>query len=260
MGIDTSKVQKKLQQMKQDSNGGGGFDNVWKPEPGTQTIRIVPYRFNKDYPFNELYFHYDIPGPSYVSPKSYGDPDPIVEFAEELKDKGGKENYKLANKLEPSLRTFAPVIVRGQKNEGVRFWGFGKNIYKRLLNLLANDSWGDFTDLQNGYDMELKYVPADEADGQFPETHLEPLPDKKPIVDDPNRAKELIKSQPPIDEVFQAPDYETLQEQLDDYLNPEDEEENESVTTKKSQSNSDSSSSVDVDEVTDEFSDIFEED
>ena len=34
-------------------------DNFWKPEPGKQVVRIVPYKHNKDNPFIELYFHYN---------------------------------------------------------------------------------------------------------------------------------------------------------------------------------------------------------
>ena len=41
---------------------------------------VLPYKFNKDNPFIELYFHYDLGGKNYLSPISFGRPDPIEEF------------------------------------------------------------------------------------------------------------------------------------------------------------------------------------
>ena len=35
--------------------------------------------------------------------------------------------------MEPKLRTFVPVVVRGEEGEGVRFWGFGKTVYQEIL-------------------------------------------------------------------------------------------------------------------------------
>lgn len=255
MGIDLSKVKNKLKNMKSKRNNS--TNRIWKPQEGTQKIRIVPYRYNKDYPFMELYFHYDLPGRSHLSPISFGEEDPIVEFAEELKRKGGKENYQLANKLMPKMRIFAPVVVRGEEEKGVRFWGFGKRIYQQLLNILAEPEWGDYTDLQEGRDMKVEYIPREKSDTQFPKTNLTVLPEKKPLAESKDQMKELIESQVKIEEVFNPPSYEELEESLNNYLNPEDEDEEESATGEKKGTKSDSG--VDVDAVTDEFSDIFDE-
>ena len=39
---------------------------LWKPAPGKHTIRLVPYKFNKENPFIELYFHYNINNKTFV--------------------------------------------------------------------------------------------------------------------------------------------------------------------------------------------------
>ena len=46
-----------------------------------------------------------------------------------LKGSGSKEDYQLSRKLEAKMRTFAPVVVRGEESQGVKFWGFGKTVY-----------------------------------------------------------------------------------------------------------------------------------
>ena len=38
--------------------------------------------------------------------------------------------------MEPKLRTFVPIIVRGQEGDGVRFWGFGKTVYQEILGYI----------------------------------------------------------------------------------------------------------------------------
>ena len=49
---------------------------------------------------------------------SFGRPDPIEEFAQKLKSTGSKEDYRLGRKVEAKMRTYAPVVVRGEENQG----------------------------------------------------------------------------------------------------------------------------------------------
>ena len=43
---------------------------------GKSQIRIVPYKFDKNNPFSELFFHYSlVPNKTVLSPLSYGRPD-----------------------------------------------------------------------------------------------------------------------------------------------------------------------------------------
>ncbi len=119
--MDINAIKKRLTQLQATNTR---TSNLWKPQPGRSQIRIVPYKYNPDSPFIELFFHYDLGGKSYLSPISFGRPDPIEEFAQKLKTSGNKEDYRLGKKVEAKMRTFTPVIVRGEENEGVKYWGF----------------------------------------------------------------------------------------------------------------------------------------
>jgi len=55
--MDLEAIKRKLNQLQSQTKRQ---DFLWKPEPGKQQIRIVPYQHNKDNPFQELYFHYDL--------------------------------------------------------------------------------------------------------------------------------------------------------------------------------------------------------
>ena len=60
-----------------------------------------------------------------LSPETWGEKDPIALFAKKLREEYSKENYLLAKKLDAKTRIFAPVIVRGEEDKGVRLWQFG---------------------------------------------------------------------------------------------------------------------------------------
>ena len=76
--MDLNAIRKRLNQLQTTNNR---TSSLWKPQPGKTQIRIVPYEFNKDNPFIELFFHYNLNNRSYLSPISFGRPDPIEEFA-----------------------------------------------------------------------------------------------------------------------------------------------------------------------------------
>ena len=84
MAIDLNAIRNKLNKLQTTNQR---TSNLWKPSPGKTQVRIVPYKFNKDNPFIELYFHYDMGEKNYLSPISFGRPDPIEEFATKLKTK-----------------------------------------------------------------------------------------------------------------------------------------------------------------------------
>ena len=111
--MDLSAIKSRLSQLQTTNKR---TSNLWKPSPGNQIVRIVPYKFNKDNPFIELYFHYDLGGRTYLSPKSFGRPDPIEEFADKLKSSGNKDVIKIIAKTAGLLffqvwKSRWPVIV-----------------------------------------------------------------------------------------------------------------------------------------------------
>jgi hypothetical protein len=128
MALDLSAIKNKLNQLNKTDNKK---QTLWKPEPGKTRVRIVPYVHRKENPFLEMYFHYDIGKRSMLSPVTFGNADPIVEFADKLKGTGDKDEWVMGRKIEPKMRTYVPVIVRGKEAEGVKFWGFGKTILHR---------------------------------------------------------------------------------------------------------------------------------
>ena len=196
--MDINAIKKRLTQLTSQTNK---TSNLWKPQPGKNQIRIVPYAHCKENPFIELFFHYEIGQRSYLSPMSFGRPDPIEEFAEKLKAGGNKDDWKLGKKLEAKMRTFVTVIVRGQEKEGVKFWGFGKTVYQELLTFIADPDYGDIADPATGRDIVVTFKTAEETGKAFPSTSIMVKPNQTPCTEDKD-VIESVKNQVKITELY----------------------------------------------------------
>jgi len=216
MSLDLDAIKAKLTQLNKTDDRR---NNLWKPEPGKQTIRIVPYVHRKENPFLEMYFHYDIAKRSMLSPITFGNADPVVEFAEKLKKTGDKDEWIMGRKIEPKMRTYVPVIVRGKESEGVKFWGFGKTVYSELLSIISDPDYGDITDLMNGRDITVEFTPA-EGSERFPKTSIRVKPNTSAATEDKGIA-EKVMNQIKITDLFPEPTYEELEQALADWMNPE---------------------------------------
>lgn len=193
----------------------------WKPEIGKHTVRMVPSMFDPAYPFKELKFHYGIGKYPMIALSNFGKQDPIEEFVKELRKTNDKDNWSLSGKLNPKTRIFAPIVVRGEEDKGVRLWGFGVTIYKALLALAEDEDVGDYTDVINGWDLVVE-----QAQGNpYPTTSVRIKPKQSPLSDNNDLVEKWLKDQPNPVEAFTQYDYEFVKKQLQNYLNPNAEEE-----------------------------------
>jgi hypothetical protein len=202
-----------------------------------------------------LYFHYDLGGKNYLSPISFGRPDPIEEFAQKLKSTGSKDDYRLGRKIEAKMRTFAPVIVRGEENQGVKFWGFGKTVYQELLSIIADPDYGDITDSVNGRDVAVEFKTAEETGKSFPSTSIRVKPNQTPITEDASVLESINESQKNITEIYTERSYDELTQALDSYLNGDSS--NEEETKQEEVKETAPASSYDKKETSDAFDDLF---
>jgi len=214
MAIDLNAIRNRLNSLQTKVQK---TDNLWKPTPGKQQVRILPYIHNTNNPFIELYFHFDLGGKNVISPMSFGEADPIVEFAEKLKATGNREDWNLAKQLTPKMRTYVPVLVRGEESEGVKFWGFGKQVYQELLGFFADPDYGDLTDPVNGRDVTVEFKTAAEVGKSYPETSIRVKPNTTPISEDKN-ILELAKDQIDLSTMFKRVSYDEMEKMLQQWL------------------------------------------
>jgi len=200
---------------------------LWKPKlEGKYQIRIVPSKLDKSNPFKEVMVHYGFSKFPIYSLTNWGEKDPIVEFAKQLRGTNDKSNWTLAKKLDPKMRIFAPVIVRGEEDKGVRLWEFGKEIYLQLLGLAEDDDYGDFTDINEGFDFTLEAVMGDIGGRQGLKSSLRPKRKTSTLSDDVTQVESWLENQPDILELqgkFKK-SFDDLKTILQTFLSPEDED------------------------------------
>ncbi|MBC8388161.1 MAG: hypothetical protein H8E13_08970 [Actinobacteria bacterium] len=213
---------------------------------------MLPYKHNKENPFIELYFHYQLNEKNLLSPTSFSNPDPIAEFSEKLKSTGNKEDWKLGRKLQPKMRTYVPIIVRGLESEGVKFWGFGVQLYEELLSIIADPEYGDITDPISGTDLTIERKTAEEAGNNWGSTTIRPKRQQTKLTENAEQLKKWLNEQDSITDIYREPSYDELKEELEKWLNPDDE------TEEKTES-SDSNTSDNIEDVLKDFDKMLED-
>jgi hypothetical protein len=196
----------------------------WKPELGKQTIRIVPSAYDPAFPFKELKFHYGVGKYPMVALSNFGKQDPIEEFVKELRKTSDKDNWSLSGKLNPKTRVFAPVVVRGEEDKGVRFYEFGKMVYQEFLGVMADEDYGDITDIQKGRDITVEVIPAAETGKMFNTTTIRVKPNQTPLVEDATKAEGLLENQKELVSLFKKYTFDEMKDELQGWLKPSDED------------------------------------
>ena len=225
--MDLDAIKKRLGEMQsQANNSGGNSKNLfWKPSVGKQVVRVVPNKYNKQFPFTEMKFYYGIGSKRVMaSPSNWGEKDPIMEFAKQLRQTNDKENWRLAKKLDPKTRIFAPIVVRGEESEGVKLWQFGKEVYQEFLNMAADDEIGDYTDVAGGRDIKLNTVGPESTGTPYNKTSVGPSLKTSALSDDENVVNTLLNEQADPMKVFKPLSYDEMKESLQEWLAPEGEE------------------------------------
>jgi hypothetical protein len=196
----------------------------WKPKVGKHQIRILPSKFDKTNPFREVYLHYGFSKGPILALTNWGEKDPIADFAKSLKKSADKEDWQLAKKIEPKLRYFAPVIVRGEEEQGARLWEFGKLIYEQLLGIAADEDYGDFTDITDGRDFTVEAVEDVFAGKKGIKCNLRVKPKTSAISDNAEIVGKALSEQPDILGINKHYSFDELKDLLDKWLNPDSEE------------------------------------
>ena len=228
MNLDA--IKKKLESMQKTSNGGSNNNssNVkrFKPTIGKQTVRVVPFKFNKEFPFTEMKFYYGIGSKKVIaSPLNWGEKDPIAEFAKQLRGTNDKENWRLAKKLDPKTRIYAPVIVRGEESEGVQLWEFGKEIYEAFLQMAADEEVGDFSDIMSGRDIKLVTVGPESTGTAYNKTTIGPSMKTTSLSEDSKLIEKWLEEQENPKDMYKPLPFDTIKQALQEWLAPEEEEE-----------------------------------
>ena len=157
-----------------------------------------------------------------ISPLNFGEKDPIASFAQKLR--GGeydKDNYILAKKLDAKTRIFAPVVVRGEEDKGVRLWQFGKTVYEELLSLAVDEEIGDYTDVVSGRDITVETVGPESTGTPYNKSSVRVRLKTSPLSDDAGQVEKWLSEQPNSEELFKRYTWDEMKSALEKWLSPD---------------------------------------
>lgn len=240
MAIDFEALRKKLGQL---SGTNSRRNMLWRPQEGEEaTVRLLAFQDNEDgLPFSERWFYYNIGNnPGLLAPYQFGDPDPVQELITTLRDEGTKESYELAKKLYPKARYYAPVVVRGEEEKGVRVWSFGKTVYQSLLNIMLDEDYGDITDPVDGRDVKVVCTKA--PGRQWATTEVRPRGKQSPLAADKKQATTWTEAIPDITNLYEPKPYDALSKIINDWLNGDEATSDQGQTTRGFDGNTTTSS------------------
>ena len=223
MAIDFNKMKQKLNALQGNGNGNSTQNAFWKPQDGDQTIRIVCPEDGD--PFKQFFFHYNVgKNPGFLCPKKmHGEDCPVCNFAwstyNDAKKAGDTETLKFCKTLFAKERFFSPVVVRGDEDQGIKLWGYGKTAYGELIGLVTNPDYGDITDVDGGTDLSINYGKPPGA--QFPVTKITPRRRPSALAETSEDTVRIMDSMPSFTENFNTKTTQEIETMLSEFLNAE---------------------------------------
>lgn len=216
--MDLSLIRKKLEQINEQSADRQDTSGLrWSPANGKQTVRIVPSVENPDNPFTELMFYNKLSKYPILALTNFGEQDPVEEFIQTLRATDDKDNWSLSGKISARPRYFVPVIVRGEEDKGVRIWSISATIYKSLLTIAADEEYGDFTDINNGFDLVVEKTPP-ATQGAYADITVRAKRTESKLSEDKAEIKKWLTEQPKVFDLFRKPTYDWLKKQLKAFI------------------------------------------
>jgi len=216
MGIDLEAIRRRVAEL----SGVKKTSSVqmWKPGLGEYKIRCLPWKNTPEgQPFAERWFYYIGENAGLLTPKQFGKPDPIDDLIRKLYSSGKPDDRNLAKKLQPKMRCYAPVIVRGEEDKGVQVWAFGKIVYQRMLGFFLDEEVGDILDPSQGFDLK---VTISKAQGkQFNDTMVDPARRPSKLHEDSATAKKWLDSVPNLDDMYRLRSPQEIETILNNWLN-----------------------------------------
>ncbi len=214
--IDMNKAKKRLEQLQSTRKDYSRISYSLKQ--GDQTLRFIT-RPGDDYPFISGLIYYKLQKPFFVSPEMYGEPDPILEELNALRDTGIEQNVEFAKKLYPTRRIFALAVVREQEDKGAVWVDFPPKVEKELVKYILNPEYGDITDIENGTD----FIITKTKGTPWPDYSVTPKRNSTPLMKTQQEIDEVLNNIPDFKEAYKHYTAEEMKEIWNRYLNSDEE-------------------------------------
>jgi len=220
--MDINKIKAKFSVFQKSPTGtNANYKKIWKPT-AKHVIRLLPNKFDPTNPFTEIKLHYNINGKVFISPSTFGRPDPIIEFSEELKKSPDKKQRYQGFQLEPKPKYYVAVLVRGEEDKGIQYWGFSPKTLTSIISLMEESDYTEIADLEKGRDITVTFQSVAETKTKYTGLIIQPKGSVSPAFKADQ--KNIMDTQIEIKDLFNEPSYETIAKDLAEHFRPTDNE------------------------------------
>jgi len=150
------------------SGSSSSNDQFMKLELGQNVIRILPYIHDEtNWPFKIVYTHWKINNENLLSPKTYGKPDPFIDFAgkiwnNDLIDITDKKI--LFKRLMPQESIYCTVLNRNDVEKKVKLLRLPKSVFDIIIAYLNDSDTEMLIDPFEGIDIVITKNQTDPRD------------------------------------------------------------------------------------------------
>ncbi len=257
MALNLAKLNAAMNKLESKRSSQDGESSFISLKEGPTVLRIVPYKYDLEMPFNELYFHYDIAKKHFLCPKKHnGSECPVCDFVSTIWEKYNETKdeslKKSATKIGAKRKVFVPVVVRGEEEKGIKFWGISsKDAYKDLITTVTSalKQGVDVTDPLEGLDLEVTVSEVTKGFTYLTPTSISPMLKPTPLLKDKDKIQELLDTCPNLAEIpfCQPKSLDEMKTAMEKYMNPGEDEDSSKGSERDFSKNSTDDSEDDID-------------
>ena len=231
----SKKLRKKLEARKAKLKERGSGNLIFLKAGDELRCRIKPVGAENEFGIEVRQFYLGSEIKGVISPITFGEPCSIMETFEELKASSDSDDVELANTFQPRSRYLISAVVykdtKGKKvdpDASKKMIMLTNGMYEDLVDLFLDDEWGDFTDVEDGYDVKLSREGSGKTDTVYSVKPMKNTPTPKEYRDDID-LEEMVREMIPTYEATEG----FINQFLGDENNDSDKEESEPKAKKK---------------------------
>lgn len=142
--------------------GGGNYKYFIIPKDKKLRVRFPQIVDDQEFCQEILFFFLSKEAGSVVSAQTFGEPCPIFEMYEKLKNSADDDDKELANRIKPKKRFMGPCYRFNDEagkeldeEQGVKLIQLTTGLYQSMIDMFLDEEKGDFTDPVEGFDLKF---------------------------------------------------------------------------------------------------------
>ncbi len=195
-------------------------ERFFRVPEGTVRIRIIPNIISPGLPFIRLKYYYKTEEGTLLSPASFGDIDPVVEYARKLQNSADPADRSRGSVLLPKDRWCFPIVVRNSKGAidwsvGVKIWSVGIQLFDTIITAVQTSTYGNIFDYDKGHDLILS---TSLGSRNFADTSIVIVDDVCPVSEREEDIDTMIEEQMKIKAFLKPADDNTMKKYYESVL------------------------------------------